>query len=264
MKLLRIFLSIFLIFTLTDPAASQTQWINNITINEYNITWSYTEGFSGFDSIGYKIRIDSDLGNNDSFINAWELLKTDKEVRKSFKSSIENELDIRTNNEISGIELIDIDSTLSQATIGKIDNRDTIINRYNVTYRLKESFFNANSIWFLGEPDSPVTLVLPAGIDVKEVTGMNNSSINTGSHTEITGFFKEMSPGRGEITLYLEKNASFGAEKPVIMANDTSIGKDENISKPLSGISSKIRKLSIIGIGIIVIILIYVYKVKQK
>jgi len=264
MKILRLFLSIFLIFTLTDLAASQTQWINNITINEYNITWSYTEGFSGFDSIGYKISIDSGFGNNDSFISAWELLKADKEIRKSLKSSIEHEFDIRINNETSGIELIDIDSTLSQATIGKINNTDTIINRFNVTYRLKESIFNASSIWFLGEPDSPVTLVLPAGIDVKEVTGMNNFSINTDSYSEITGFFKEMSQGRGEITLYLEKNASFVAEKPGIMANDTSFGKDENISKPLSGISSKIRKWSIIGIGIIVIILIYFLKVRKK
>lgn len=262
MKIFRIFLSIFLIFTLTDLAASQTQWVNYITVNEYNITWSYTEDFSGFDSIDYKISIDSGLGNNDSFISAWELLKADKEVRKSFKSSIENELDIRINNETSGIELIDIDSSLSQATIGKINTTDTIINRFNITYRLKESIFNASSIWFLGEPDSPVTVVLPAGIDVKEFTGMNNSSINTGSFLEITGFFKEKSQNRGEITLYLEKNASFVA--PGIMANDTSIGKDENISKPISGISSKIRKWGIIGIGIIVIILIYVFKVRKK
>ena len=122
MKLLRIFLSIFLIFTLTDLAASQTQWINNITINEYNITWSYTESFSGSDSTGYRIRIDSGLGNNDSFVNAWELLKADKDVRKMLKSSIENEFDIRINNETSRIELNDIDSTLSPAIIGKTNN----------------------------------------------------------------------------------------------------------------------------------------------
>jgi len=264
MKILRIFLSIFLIFTLTDLAASQTLWINNITVNEYNITWSYTEVFSGVDSINYKISIDSGLGNNDSFINAWELLKADTEVRKTFKSSLENEFDIRINNETSGIELIDIDSTLSQATLGKINTTDTIINRFNVTYRLSDSIFNARSIWFLGEPNSPVTLVLPDGIDVKEITGMNNSSINTVTQKEITGFFKDMSQGRGEITLHIEKNASFVAEKPSIVVNNTSIGKDDNISKPFSEISSKFRKWSIFWIGIIVIILIYVFKVRKK
>jgi len=71
MKILRFFLSIFLIFSLTEVASSQIQWINNITINEYNITWNYIEVFSGIDTIGYKISIDSGLGNNDSFVNAW-------------------------------------------------------------------------------------------------------------------------------------------------------------------------------------------------
>jgi hypothetical protein len=264
MKLSKILLSIFLIFSITDPATAQTRWINNITINEYNITRSYTESYSGFNSIGYKINIDSGLGNNDSFVNAWELFKADKELRKTFKSSIENEFDIKINNETSGIELTDIDSSLSQATIGNISNTDTIINKLNVTYRLKESIFNASSIWFLGEPDSPVTLILPAGIDVKEVTGMNNSSINIGTHTEITGFFKEISQDRGEITLHLEKNASFIAEEPGLMANNTSIEKDKNITKPFSGSSSKLREWSIIGLGIIVIILIYVFKVRNK
>jgi hypothetical protein len=264
MRISRILLSILLILSLTDLAASQTQWINNITINEFNISWSYTQIFSGFDSIDYKIGIDSGLGNNDSFINAWELLKADKEIRKSLKSSKINEFDIKINNETSGIELIDIDSSLSQATIGKISTTDTIINKFNVTYRLKESIFNDSSIWFLGEPDSPVTLILPAGIDVKEVTGMNNSSINIVNNTEITGFFKEISQGRGEITLDIEKNASYVAEERGIMANNTSIGKDENITKPFSGSSSKIREWSIIGFGIFVIILIYVFKVRTK
>src|SRR5659263_206406 len=124
MKISNILLSFFLIFSIIDPATSQTQWINNITVTEYNITWSYTERFSDMDSIVYKISIDSALGNNDSFVNAWELLKADKEVRTSFKSSLENEFDIRINNETSGIELVDIDSTLSQATIGKINTTD--------------------------------------------------------------------------------------------------------------------------------------------
>jgi hypothetical protein len=264
MKLSKILLSIFLIFSITDLATAQTQWINNITINEYNITWSYTESFSGLDSIVYKINIDSGLGNNDSFVNAWELLKADKEVRKSFKSSLENELDIRINNETSGIELIDIDSTLSQAAIGKINNTDIIINRFNVTYRLKESIFNSSSIWFLGEPDSPVTVVLPAGINVKEVTGANNSSINTGSHTEITGFFKEMSKDRGEITLHLEKNSSFVAENPQIMANNTSIEKDENITKQVHEISSKISNISLLFVGFIIILFIYIFKLRKR
>jgi len=264
MKILNIILSIFLVFSIIDLASAQTQWINNITINEYNITWSYTESFSGFNSIGYKISIDSGLGNNDSFVNAWELLKADKEIRRTFKSSIENELDIRINNETSGIELTDIDSSLSQGTIGNINNTDTIINKFNITYRLKDSIFNASSVWFLGEPDSPVTVVFPAGIDVKEVTGMNNFSINKVSHTEITGFFKEISRDRGEITLHLEKNVSFVAEEPGIKANNTSIEKDENTTKQVYEVSSKIRNISLLFVGFIIIFFIYIFKLRKR
>lgn len=280
MKIVKIIFSIFIIFILTDLASSRPLWINNITINEYNITWSYTENFSDSDSMIYKTGIDSTFGDNDSFISAWELLKADKDIRKTFRTSIENELDIKINNETTGIELIDVDSTLSQSTIGKTHRTDTISNSYNVSYRLKDSIYNASSIWFLGEPNSPVTIVIPVGIDVKEVTGMNNSSINfvnnivnnienntrnnTGIKTEITGYFKQLSHDRGEISLSLEKNVSFVPEAPGIIANNTSIMIDENISNTFSGISSKDMRYSIVGIGIILIILIFVFKVRKN
>ncbi|MCX9084003.1 MAG: hypothetical protein OIN87_04290 [Candidatus Methanoperedens sp.] len=264
MNISKIILSLFLIFSLIDPAIAGTRWINNITVNEYNITWSYTESFSGHDSNVYKVGIDSILGNNDSFISAWELLKADKEVRTTFKSSLETEMDIKINNETSGVELIDIDSTLSQATIGDINNTDTIINTYNVTYRLKDSIFNSSTIWFLGESYSPVTLVFPQGIEIKEVTGMTNASINADPHPEISGFFKELSMDRGEILLTVEKNVSFFEDKIGILTHNTSTLKDENITKPYSWISSTSSKLSIIGIGIICIIFIYVYKLRNK
>ena len=85
-------LFLFLILlSATDLAAAETRWINNITVSEYNITWGYTETFSDMDSIGYKISIDTGLGDNDSFVNAWELLKADKEARNEFKSALEND-----------------------------------------------------------------------------------------------------------------------------------------------------------------------------
>jgi len=67
----RLFLFLILLISATDLAAAETRWINNITVSEYNITWGYTETYTGMDSIGYKINIDTGLGNNDSFVNAW-------------------------------------------------------------------------------------------------------------------------------------------------------------------------------------------------
>jgi hypothetical protein len=262
---LRLFLSLILLISATDLAAAETRWINNITVSEYNITWGYTETFTGMDSIGYKISIDTGLGNNDSFVNAWELLKADKEARNKFKNSIEKELDIKINNQTYGIEMIDVDSSLSQSIIGKTHVPDTIENRFNVTYRLKGSIFNASSVWFLGEPKSPVSIILPAGIDVIDISGMDNMTKNIDSHTEVIGFFSKLSAERGEITINIAKNASYPvnySESNITEVNTSE--KNENITKPVSEISQKIKEWSIIGIGIIFIVLIYVFKVRKN
>lgn len=283
MKTLRLFLSIFLLFALIDMAAAEIQWINNITVNEYNITWGYTEIYTGMDSIGYKISIDIGIGNNDSFVNAWEVLKVDKEERKRFKNAIENELDVRINNETSGIELIDVDSSLSQAIIGNTHTQDTIENRYKVNYRLKESIYNASSIWFLGEPKSPVTIILPQGIDIVGTSGIDNETKITDSHIEVTGFFSNLSDKRGEITINITKNESYNVtatESNITEMNNTTelnniteipsagtnenVKKDGNITKPASEISKKIRNWSIFGTGIVFIVILYIFKVRKN
>jgi hypothetical protein len=245
-------------------ACAQTLWINNITINEYNITWGYVETFAGMDSIGYRIMLDSEIGNNDSFINAWELLKADKEMRRKFTSAIANEFDIRINNGTSGIELMDVDSSLSQAIIGNTHNQDTIENRYIVSYKLKESIYNASSVGFMGEPKSPVTIILPEGIDVVGISGMNNETKNVDSQTVVKGYFSNLSGERGEITINITRNSSYNFTiLESNMTENTSPENNENITKPAFEISNKIREWSIIGIGILFIVLIYVFKVRK-
>lgn len=184
---------IFLIITTSTPSYI----FNNITINEYDMIWSYTESISGIDSIAYRASIDK---NNDSFVSAWEVMKADKEIRKKLRSSLEQELDVKINNNTAGIEVVDIDASLSIKTIGKTHLNDTIVNRYKVTYRFNESILNASSIWFLGEGGTPITITLPQGVEVINITGMNNITTN---HT-IRGFFAEKSDNKGEITLILK------------------------------------------------------------
>lgn len=264
MKISGIFISLILLFSVTDIVAAETGWVNNITVNEYNLTWSYIETFNGMDSIAYRINLDSKIGNNDSFINAWEVLKADKDSRKKFRDSIENEPDVRINNETSGIELIDVDSSLSQDIIGKTHIADKIENRYKVTYRLKESIYNDSSIWFLGQPESPISIILPQGIDVIGISGMDNETENINS---ITGYFSNLSRDRAEITINIRKNASYNFTSPetniteVVQNNENN---NENITKPASELSEKIREWSIIGIGIVFIVLIYVFKVRKN
>ncbi len=259
---MRIFFAFLFLALSASVAEAEHLWVNNITVNESDMTWGYTETFSRMDAIAYRIGIDMELGNNDSFISAWEALKADKEVRKMLRDSINKELDVRINNETAGIEVLDVDSKLSQDLIGKTHLSDAVVDRYNVTYRFKNRIFNASSIWFLGQPESPVTIVMPAGIDVVNVSGMQNVTRKITDHTEISGFFAEKSKDRGEITLDLARNTSF--RLPELNASLPGNVTITNVTKPVSEVVSKIRDATFIIGGAVLIILIYVFKVRRR
>jgi ABC-type Na+ efflux pump permease subunit len=167
--------------------------------------------------------------------------------------------------------VLDVDSMLSPQTIGKTHSSDAIVNRYNVSYRFKDSIINASSIWFLGQADNPVTITMPPGIDVVNISGMNNVTENNTDHAEISGFFKGITKERGEITLYLSRNTSYSIAR-MNASNVTSSALEENatenttvnVTKPVKEIASKIRDASIAIAGIVIIILIFVFKVKRR
>jgi hypothetical protein len=265
---MRLFLALVAIAMSAGTVSAAHLWVNNITVNEYNMTWGYTETFTGADSLAYRVSIDSGLGNNDSFVSAWELLNADREMRKSLKSAIDKEQDVRINNMTGGVEVLDVDSTLSPDAIGKTHSMDAIANRYNVTYRFKENILNGSSIWFLGQANSPVTIVMPPGVDVVNSSGMNNVSKNVTNHSEITGLFKEITMDRGEITLYLAKNTSYKVPDINASTNITSPVPTENLTMNLTSstkeVTSKARNATIIIAAVVIIVLIYVFKVKRS
>lgn len=229
-------LTIVIIAFTANMAGAGFQWVNNITVGEYGMSWSYNETFTGADSIAYRVGLDENIGNNDGFINAWELLLADKNVRKSLKNAIDSEPDVMIDNSSDGIKAVEVDAVLSQETIGKAHLSDKIMNRYDVAYSFKNSTMNATSIWFMGESESPVTIVMPSGIDVLNVTGMDNVTEITTDHTEITGIFSEKPERRGEITLYLARNQTQNISYPVI--NETNVSSNINetekkVSKPI-------------------------------
>lgn len=261
---MRVVLLALLLITLTAGiGAAERVWVNNIAVGEYDITWSYTETFSGADSAAYRMSIDEEFGDNDSFIASWELLKLDEEMRKRLRSSIDSEFDVRINSETGGIEVTDVDAALSTGIIGKTNLSDTVVNRYRVSYRFKNSIINASSIWFLGQARSPVTIILPPGLDVTGVSGMDNVTKKMDAHTEISGFFTEISPNvsrdRGEITMGLSKNTSVKVSPEIYILNVT-ISKNA----PVDGILSKIKDASLLGLGILLILWIYVFKIRKK
>jgi hypothetical protein len=268
MRLTPVFLTLILIAFTAGVGSAERQWINNITVNESNLTWGYTETFTGVDSVIYRTSIDSEFGNNDSFITAWELLNLDKEMRNRLRNAIDNELDVRINNETAGIEVIDVDSALSPGIIGNTSISEPVENKYKVTYRWKDSIFNASSIWFLGEAGSPVTIVLPPGIDVTNTSGMSNITKIIRDHVEITGFFRgvsqNVSENRGEITLNLTKNTSFVVQPSLANVTNATSPAGENVTKPATEVASKARDASVLGAGIVIILLIYVFKVRKR
>ena len=255
-----IFAALILALLTAGAAAAETPWVNSITVGEYNMTWNYTESFSGNDAIMFRAYIDGEFGNNDSFVNAWELLNADKAIRNKFRSSIDNEFDVRINNESTGIQVVDIDSTLSPGIIGNIHNADAVLNRYNVSYRLKDSIFNASSIWFLGQSNSPVTIILPPGMDVVNTSGINNLTKKINTHTELAGFFGEVSGDRGEITIKFIKNTTIHAEPMLNATNAT----NASLTQPVKKVASAIRNAGILVAGFVIILLIYVFKVRKK
>lgn len=255
-----IFAALVLVLLTAGAGTAESQWVNNITVGEHNMTWDYTESFSGNDAIMFRAYIDGKFGNNDSFVNAWELLKADKEIRMQFQSSIDKEFDVRINNESTGIQVADIDSTLSPGIIGRINSSDAIVNKYNVSYRWKDSIFNASSIWFLGQSKSPVTIILPPGMDVVNTSGINNLTKKINTHTELAGFFNPVSGDRGEITINFIKNTTSHAEPTLNVTNVTNTA----VTQPVKKVASTIRNIGILAAGFVIILLIYVFKVRKK
>ncbi|MDO8726443.1 MAG: hypothetical protein Q7J35_10285 [Candidatus Methanoperedens sp.] len=275
------FLAAFLLIMMTIGGVDgSTSWVNNITVNEYGMTWTYNETFSEADSIIYRMNIDSGFGDNDSFVNAWEVLIADKELRKDFRTSIEKELDVRINNETQGIYLVDVDAALSPELVGKTHIFDMIVNKYITTYRFDKSILTAGKIWFMGQPNTPVTIVMPQGVDVVNISGMDNFTINNTDHTEVYGFFKELSRDRAEITLNISQNASFvkkeinatnatnatDATNPTDVLNSTNVNFSSHDEEKESMFEklSWIRDTTIVAIGLVIILLIYIFKIRKK
>lgn len=194
-------------FILPDVAGAGYVWENIITVGEHGMVWNYNEEYEGSNAIFFKTHIDAELGNNDSFVNAWELLKTDVEMRKLINSSIMKNMDVNINNSAEAIHVLDVDSSICCETLGKTNESTHIINCYNVIYSFDDSLLNlGNNIWFLGEPETKVTIVMPAGVDIISRDGIENAIITMQNNSSvISGTFDFV----GEITIEYAENITW-------------------------------------------------------
>ena len=164
----------------TGSASAEYNWSNQITIHLDGMEWQYTEELSGMDSYVFKYDIDNRQGNKDRFVSTWELMKADKRMRERFRDAIEREMDVRIDNSSLGIEVLDIDASLSNKALGPVDSMTELTNTYRVTYSFQERLLeNGSTIWFLGEPGSLLSVNFPEGTQIILTKGIDNVSIKT-------------------------------------------------------------------------------------
>ena len=73
------------------------------------MTWEYKEQITDNDAVFFREFIDLQEGNNDNFVNAWEILKAEMFLRDKMKESIENKPDVKLNGTPEAVKARDIE-----------------------------------------------------------------------------------------------------------------------------------------------------------
>ncbi|HJH28411.1 MAG TPA: hypothetical protein C5S51_01755 [Methanosarcinaceae archaeon] len=191
------------IVVFSTPAYAGFNWENNITVGTDGMTWGYTEQYTDENFVFYKSHIDSDVGNDDGYVSAWELLKIDSITREAFHDTIIKDMDVKINNSSTAIHLSEIDSSISEDILGKVYRRGEVTNYYKVMYSFDKTLTElGTNIWFLVEPETNVTITFPVGIDVTSTENIEDTTTimhnNTTTIIGIVGFGGKISIGYAE------------------------------------------------------------------
>lgn len=181
------------------PASSALTWTNEIVLEEEGMSWDYTESYTGQVSTAYRTFIDSEIGNDDGHVSAWELMKVDRFIRDKLRTSLEEELDVKFDIRSKDVHVTDVDAEITLDVLGSTSKTDDITNMYFVTYDFDRNFFDmGNSISFKGEPETEITITMPEDAELISYDGIRIKTIDTKENiTEIRGFFEE----EGSITI---------------------------------------------------------------
>jgi len=164
----------------TGSTSAECNWSNQIIIHPDGMEWQYIEELSDMDSFVFKYDIDNRQGNKDQFVSTWELMKADKRMRERFRDAIERDMDVKIDNSSHGIDVLDIDASLSKNALGKVGSMTELTNTYRVTYAFPGGLLeNGSTIWFLGEPGSLLSVNFPEGTQIISTKGIDNVSIGT-------------------------------------------------------------------------------------
>lgn len=202
---------------LADPCSAAFIPGNNITVERDGMTWNYDEKITDTEAIFFRNLIDRDTGNNDGFVNAWEILKMEVLSRDRMNKAIEEEPDVKLNSTSETVELKEVEFWISEEALGRTDKNSSITSRASVTYSFKEEAGPGTDIWLMGTPDSVVIITLPQGLDSEVTEGLDNKSLGFENNcTVLKGNFSS----EKNITLWLSENESFKAELQAMEANE--------------------------------------------
>ena len=156
-----------------------------------SMTWEYAEQYSGESSVIMRSVIDSEMGNNDGFIAAWELLKMDIFSRRNLHTSVSRKMDVKINDSSARISLSGVECAISTELIGPVSKQDEVSNIYRVCYAFRDSLAEQGSrIWFQGEPGTYVFISMPEGTEIISVEGVDNATISMrGLVPYVEGYF---------------------------------------------------------------------------
>ena len=156
-----------------------------------SMTWEYAEQYSGESSVIMRLVIDSEMGNNDGFIAAWELLKMDTLSRRNLHTSVSRKMDVKINDSSAGISLSKVECAISSELIGPVSKKDEVSNIYRVCYAFRDPLAKQGSrIWFQGEPDTYVFISMPEGTEIISAQGVDNATIGMqGPVPYVEGYF---------------------------------------------------------------------------
>ncbi|MGA9187758.1 MAG: hypothetical protein WB014_04140 [Methanosarcina sp.] len=231
MKLYNLLLTWFLLITLLTPALLAEPCTaafiptNNITLERGGMTWEYEEQITDNESVIFRDFIDLQAGNGDNFVNAWEILKAETVLRNRMEKAIETKPDVKLNGTLEAIKVTDIDFWISKEALGKTKKSSAITNHATVTYNFEKEASQETEIWFMGTPNSNLTIRLPQGFDAEIIEGLNGK--NPGFENNLT-MLKGSFDSSGNITLWLSENESSGGELQEITENTEKAVENES------------------------------------
>ncbi|MDD3041486.1 MAG: hypothetical protein PHW56_00805 [Methanosarcinaceae archaeon] len=217
------------ILLLSGTGAAAFSYSNSITLNPGNATWGYEEYVTGKEASFSRQLIDNQAGNNDSFVNVWELISMERRFGERLRESIEKKPDIKFNNSSETVKVLDVEYRFSEESLGNVFKTKALKNRAFVKYSIdKGALAPGTEAWFRGTPESKVRVILPPGLDVNETGGLENSTVSfKNDRAVLEGRFDE----KGEMTLRFSENKSFNPKSSEEALNVSS-AEEMNVSAP--------------------------------